>query len=89
MRTIKRNKLQWELNNNATEKDADTLNRAANRAVQDVLVEMQKEGVTISDALNTALTTAHLKFAGLAHVGALDVEALYHLKHEIFGQFRF
>lgn len=88
MNTINRTKEQWELYTKATAKDADTLNRAANRAVLDVLKEMQTEGVTLATAVNTALKTAQEKFLALADVGAYDTEPLWCLEYEVTSQFK-
>lgn len=89
MLTIKRRKEQWALYPSATHKDADTLNRAATRAVLDVLTEMQVEGVCMEAALNTALERARATFYRLSHAGAYDSEPLRLLEHEVTRQFTF
>lgn len=89
MLTIKLSPQQWELYGSATAKDADTLNKAANRAVLDVLKEMQADGVSLDAALNTALSTAREAFYRLVKVGAFDTEPLQRLEHEVTRQFAF
>lgn len=70
-----------------TEKDVHTLNQAANRAVLDVLTEMQLEGVSIDAAVNNAIEKA--KFLALADVGAGDWEPMWRLDREVRSQFDF
>lgn len=82
-------KSEWELHETATEKDVHTLNQAANRAVLDVLTEMQAEGVSIDVAVSEAVERARTKFLALADVGACDSEPLWLLDREVRSQFYF
>ncbi|MDD2741262.1 MAG: hypothetical protein PHV02_03255 [Rhodocyclaceae bacterium] len=87
MLKIDRSANGWELYSKATAKDVHELNRAANKAVLDTLVEMQTEGVSITAALNTALGTAREVFYKHAEIGAYDTEALLALEYEVTRQF--
>ena len=84
---IKLSKQQWELYSSASQSDVDALNAVANQAVRDVLAEMQKDGVSISAALNSALRKAQAAFFPFAEVGAYDTEPLWHLEHQVTKQF--
>lgn len=90
MKTIQLNKSQWGLYDSATEKDVETMNRIANRAVLDVLFEMQKEAVNMDAAFNTSLGNAYAAiFYQLDRVGGYDTETLRTFERQLMQQFCF
>ena len=90
MNTINLNKSQWNLYDSATGKDVETMNRIANRAVLEVLVEMQKETVSMDAAFNTSLANAYAAiFHQLANAGGYDAEALRVFERQVKSQFVF
>lgn len=84
---IKLSRKEWELYSSASQSDVDALNAAANQAVRDALAEMQKDGVSFSAALNSALRKAQAVFLQFAEVGAYDTDSLWHLEHQVIMQF--